>query len=99
MQVLNLFGQPVALACLHEIGAEVAAWGQQVERVEALRRSRGQAHDRAAQRLSDLLVFEVGIDHKALVATLPVQQQITLDEQLSEIALAGASHSTDEQVR
>ena len=99
MQVLNLLGQPVTLARLHEIGAEVAAWRQQIEGVEALRRARGQAHHRATQRFGKLVVLQVGIDHKALVAALPVEQQIALDEQFAEIALAGAGHPTDEEVR
>ena len=99
MQVLNLFGQAVALARLHEIGAEVAAWRQQIEGVEALRRAWGQAHHCATQRFGELLVLQVGIDHKALVATLPVEQQIALDEQFAEIALAGAGHPADEEVR
>ena len=99
MQVLNLFGQTVTLARLHQIGAKVAAWGQQIEGVETLRRARGQAHDRAAQRFGELLVFQVGIDHKTLVAALPVQQEIALDEQFAEIALAGTGHPADEEVR
>src|SRR6266702_6902993 len=98
MQVLNLLGLSVALARLHQVRAEIAAWGQQVEGVEALRRSRGQTHHGTTHCFGKLLVLQVWVDHEALVAALPVQQEVALDKQFAEIAFAGASHPADEKV-